>query len=402
MDFKIKSFLLSFFKKVLYGFFIFFPLLLWAEVDFNGFFRVRGFASQMERSLSEGFLFNQTLALNGRFRPDEKLQSQFWIYSSPFWFKEKKQSEVRIYGKGEWFISDELTLSLGKAPFGVGPDSLSSQNEYELYPSLFEGAILTYRREVLGFHMWSGYFPKETGSLIDSEKQGEYSLGIKTDIKMVSSLFNQVTLHLIYLSDSLQTTANKRTRYGLSVEGLIPFLNLNYNVSLATHGQGFQFKSEENMYHVLISYNPMNWLGSRFFMAYHQDSLNYDPWKYDRHEHAGLLDLWEWGNLTYFLMGFYSQFYQNWSMEMRYYKMKSTQVGKVHLGNYGSTFFNSTKSLFAQNNLGWEWDLEIQKKVKEQLRISFLGGVFARDEEIKNHKNDPFYIQAQMTVAYEF
>ena len=58
------------------------------------------------------------------------------------------------------------------------------------------------------------------------------------------------------------------------------------------------------MYHFLLSYSWPFLPNSRIFVGYHTDSTKYQPWLYDRHKNAGLLDIFLWGNLTYYFFGF--------------------------------------------------------------------------------------------------
>ena len=414
--------------KLTSGFFLFFlmfPSLVHGEMDYSGFLRVRGVLSPVH-TMDSVFL-NQTLNLKGVLQPNEKFHTSFWLRSSPEWGALNVTWPFQIYARGDWNINRSFTLRLGTGPYDTDLHQVFSQNDYEPYPSLFQGMFLSYSTDTSNYHFWGGYFPNRwrdwektelTSENTENKENvpfgvlyppqadgGKYSVGINVNIKIVSAFLNRALFHWVYLSDSLKGNAEQTTRLGFSLKGQMTRLNMDYSVLTVFHGKGLGFRFDEDMQHISLGYSKSEWLDSYFFAGYHRDSSNYDPWLYDRHENGGLLDILQWGNLTYWLAGYKASIWHWFDMELRYYLMQSTtDEGPVRLGLYGSYLTDKEALSASGKSLGWEMDLRLIKDITEEFRVTLLGGVFVYDEELKSSlgKGDNYYSQLQLSAKYTF
>ena len=413
--------------KLSSGFFFFlflFSSLAHGEMDYSGFLRVRGVLSPVHK-LDSVFL-NQTLHLKGVLQPNERFHTSFWFRSSPEWGALNAAWPFQIYARGDWNINRSFTLRMGTGPYDTALHQVFSQNDYESYPSLFQGVFLSYSTDASDYHLWGGYFPNRwqgdgktdpapenpenkedlSGDLFSSQVDGgKYSLGINVDIKVVSAFLNRALFHWVYLSNSLTGDSEQTTRLGFSLQGQITRFNMDYSVLTVFHGKGLGFRFNEDMQHISLGYSKAEWLDSYFFAGYHRDSSHYDPWLYDRHENGGLLDILQWGNLTYWLAGYKASVWHWFDMELRYYLMQSTtDEGPVRLGLYGSYLTDKDALSASGKSLGWEMDLRLIKDITEEFRLTLLGGVFVYDEELKSAlgKGDKYYSQLQLSARYIF
>lgn len=389
-------------SPVLFLFLFLLPGVVYGAVDYSGFLRVRGVLSPIYEPSSP--LLNQTLHLKGAFRPSEKFHTLFWIRSSPEWGHLKSQRPFQIYASGDWNISESFTVRLGKAPYDTDLHQVFSQNDYELYPTVFEGVFLSYSTEISNYHFWGGYFPDRWQGG-EEVLGGQYSLGMNLDVKVISAFLNRALFHLVALADSLSVASEqKTTRLGLSLQGQITRFNMDYSILTVFHGEGLGFKFNEDMQHISIGYSKTDWLDSYFFASYHRDSLSYDPWLYDRHENGGLLDILQWGNLTYILAGYKAKVWHWFDLEARCYFLRSTTSGPVQLGLYGSRLIDQNAISSYKKPLGWEMDLRLMKNINEEFIVTLLGGVFVYDEELKSAlgKGDKYYSQLQLSAKYIF
>ena len=396
------------------------PLFACGAVDYSGFFRVRGGLSPAHKS--RWAVFSQTLNLKGVLRPDERFHTSFWIRSSPEWGGSASTHPFQIYAGGDWHINDSLTVRLGRAPYDTSLHQAFSQNDYELYPSLFEGGLLSYSTAVSDYHFWGGRFsPPVSVARGGAEAQGDfgddsfsavssvptdggrYSVGVNLNVKIISAFLNRVLFHLVYLTDDLSADAEKATRLGLSLRGNITRFNVDYSVLTVFHGEGLGFKFGENMQHVSFGYSRADRLNSYVFAGYHRDSPQYDPWLYDRHENAGLLDILQWGNLTYFLLGYKAKV-QNWfDVEARCYLLRSTDTGPIKWGSYGALITDNDEVSPPERPLGWEMDIQLMKNLGTGFTVTLLGGVFIYEEAFKTAlKADTHYSRLQLSAKYLF
>ena len=396
------------------------PSFVYGTVDYSGFFRVRGALSPAHKSRFA--VFSQTLHLKGVLRPNEKFHTSFWIRSSPEWGGISPHL-FQIYAGGDWHINKSLTVRLGRTPYDTGLHQFFSKNDYELYPSLFEGGLLSYSTAISDYRFWAGRFsaPGSGGTdggaanqalsgndssaaeFSDQMGDGKYSVGVDLNVKIISTFLNRVFFHLVYLTDSLSADARQTTRLGLSLQGNITRFNMDYSVLTVFHGEGLGFKFSENMQHVSLGYSRMDQLNSYVFAGYHRDSLHYDPWLYDRHENAGLLDILQWGNLTYFLLGYKAKV-RNWfDVEARCYLLRSTDIGSIRWGSYGALITDDNKASPSDKPLGWEMDIQLMKSLGEGFTVTLLGGVFVYEAAFKTAlKTDTHYSRLQLSAKYLF
>ena len=402
-----------------------FSSLIHGEMDYSGFLRVRGILSPVHK-LDSVFL-NQTLNLKGILQPHEKFYTSFWLRSSPELGALNATWPFQIYARGDWNMTSSFTLRLGMGPYDTDLHQVFSQNDYEPYPSLFQGMFLSYSTDTSDYHFFGGYFPNRweewegtelapedtenkenlpVGSVYPPQVNGgKYSLGINVDIKIVSAFLNRALFHWVYLSDSLTTDAEQSTRIGFSLQGQMTRFNMDYSILTVFHGEGLGFRFNEDMQHIFLGYSKVEWLDSYFFAGYHRDSSHYDPWLYDRHENGGLLDILQWGNLTYWLAGYKASVWHWFDMEFRYYLMQSTtDKGPIQLGLYGSYLTDKDALSAAGKSLGWEMDLRLIKNITEEFRVILLGGVFVYDKGLRDTlgKGDKYYSQLQLSARYTF
>ena len=377
------------------------PVTSLAEVDFTGSFWSRAVVLPELKKLSNTeALFSHSLQLKGSIHPAQNLQTHFWLFSSPQWGEDSSiQKSFRLHAYGNWNITEELKLRLGHIPYEID-SSFIAQNHYEPFPYMFEGIFLSYSAHFVSLDFWGAHPPKRRVGA--EEKSGSrYALGAAMDVKATMEFLKRIHLHLIYLTDSFrEEDSSKRTsRYGLNIKGEIGNQRIDYNFSFA----GLNFKAEETMFNIETGYSHPKWYDSRAFISYHRDTENYNPWLYDRHENGGLLDMLQWGNLTYALFGWQVSLPKDFDVKLQVLRFQRTDNGSLYLGRYGTVFM---KEKPAENNskvLGNELDLQITKKFGSDFQTKFLGGVFIPKKGILSLlKNQNIFSQLQLTALYKF
>ena len=372
-----------------------------AEVDFEGSFWSRAVIEPHLRELSDTeALFSHSLRLKGSIYPSQKFQTHFWFFSSPQWEKEVSlQESFQVYAYGNWNITDELELRLGHIPYEIGP-SFVSQNHYEPFPYMFKGVFLFYSAQFVNFNLWGAYPPKQRVGLT-KEKGPRYSLGAAIDVKVAMEVFKKINLHLIYLTDSFrkEDSSNKTSRYGLSLEGDMGSQKIDYNISFA----GLNFKAQQTMLNIETGYSYPKWHDIRAFIIFHRDTGKYNPWLYDRHENAGLMDMLQWGNLTYALLGWSISLPKDFDIQLQLLRFQRTEKGPSHLGRYGASSLKEPSSESGPKILGDEVDLQIIKTFSEAFETHLLGGVFIpKSGALSLLKNQDVISQLQLTALYKF
>lgn len=387
--------------KRLFAALLLFPFIVYGKVDFKGSFESRAvIVPKLKDLLKTEAILDQRFRLKGSFYPTQTLQTHFYLFSSPTLGKPVSlQESFRFYAYGNYDMTEELALKLGQMPYEAD-SSFISQNSYEPFPYMFEGIFLNYTADLVSFNTWGAYPPKRRVGV--KEEEGlKYSLGASLNVKMALEFFKQVHLHLIYLTDSLkkESTENQISRYGLNVEGEIGSQKIDYNISLG----GLNFNPQQAMVNLEAGWSRPKWYDSHIFIAYHRDSMDYDPWLYDRHEKGGLMDILQWGNLTYILVGWSVGLPKDFNVKLQFLRFHRTEEGAFYLGRYGVFLLKEKVSQSAAKALGDEVDLQIKKSFSPVFQANLLGGLFIPKQGLKSMlKDQNIFSQLQLTALYKF
>ena len=383
---------------------IFFNPLSLGKTDIEGSLLIRGLSPKNFKSFSN---YSQ-LSLNGKFHPSNDLKIQTHFLFSQFYGTAPsplKTTPIEIYPSASWFIHEDIQLKLGRNLYNNPFHQIVSSNPYEASFYSFDGIFLEYSTSILNANVWSAYLPKRWIGL-KQEQELKYGAGIFLDIKFTESYIDSFNFHVAYLTNSLsQQSTEKRSRYGLALKGLIQPVNLNYTFIAIGHGSGFQFKMEESMYHFKLNYFRPDFFNSRVFTGYHTDSPKYEPWLYDRHENAGLSDIFLWRNLSYYFAGLSVSPINHWDIKVIFYDFNATQNGSVDLGYLGAWIHKDQDSSISvsQKKLGKELDFQIKTQINKELQITLTTGFFFSHIQAENFlKDQSFYNNVQLAGLYKF
>ena len=242
-------------------------------------------------------VFVQRFKLDGSFRPNEMFESRFWLLTNYKWGdQEYLDNEVRFYGYGDWKMSDELMLRIGRAPYQISDGSTIGINNYERYPYVFDGAFLTYNTKSVAVDLWYAFLPKVWSG---SEEQAKFTsaAGFSLDVRTLPDMVKLANIFAIYSrNDSDASDADdEQIRVGLGVGGDVS--GVDYKVNAMAHGQSFSSFWDEYALDGQLGYS-IDKADVRVYVGGHFESAGYDAFYYDRHYRAGLLDVAEWGNGT--------------------------------------------------------------------------------------------------------
>ena len=389
-------------KKLLIFLALFCPFSL-GKIDIEGSFLIRGSFLQ-----AKSFLAYNQLHLNNKFHPSNDLKIQTHLLFPKFYGEHSTllAPSFAIYPSTSWFINEDLQLKLGRNLYTNPFHQIVSLNPYEAFFYSFDGAFLEYNTQILNFNIWTAYLPKRWIGL-KQEQEFKYGMGAFLDIKLTESYIDFFNLHVAYLGNSLIQSSDKKTsRYGVAVKGTIQPIQVNYTVIAIWHGSGFQFKIEEEMYHVALNYFRPDFFNSRFFIGAHSDSPKYESWLYDRHKNAGLSDIFSWGNLKYYFVGLSLSPFNKWDIQAIFHDFYATEAGgSIELGYFGALIHKNQESSLSdvQQKLGKELDIQIKTHISKEFQVQLTTGFFFSQIESKDFlKNQNFYNNIQLAGLYKF
>ena len=177
------------------------PVASAMDVEFGGQHRARGVYYQQDMT----DIFIQRFKFTGAFRPNEMFESHFSVMTNYQWGNSFLGNEVRMYGYGDWKMTDELMLRVGRSAYQVADGSSIGMNDYEEYPNVMDGGILTYNTESLAVDIWGAYLSPNYDGRAEA---GTYnaSVGLSLDVRALPEEFKMANLHIMYVFGSEKKT----------------------------------------------------------------------------------------------------------------------------------------------------------------------------------------------------
>ncbi len=156
-----------------------------------------------------------------------------------------------------------------------------------------------------------------------------------------------------------------------------------------------ELDAEQMMMQAELGLKLNSFMGSRLYALYHMDSGDangtdgknekYDPYFYERHANAGLMDIYEWGNLTQLTIGWTMKPGDNTDAGITYNMFSKTESkGGVTNGRFG-TLGSGTAG---KEDLGDEVDLWAEHRYDGGLSTLFRVGYFMPGDAHKAAKQD--------------
>lgn len=357
------------------------PFAFAMDVEFGGQHRARGAYYQQDINN----IFVQRFKLSGAFRPNEMFESHFWLMTNYNWGDTNySDNDVRIYGYGDWKVSDEFMVRLGRAPYQIADGSSIGMNDYEHYPYVLDGVFFTYNTESLAVDVWGAYLPNVWRG---SDEQGEYisAGGVSLDVRSLPEEFKMANLHGVYAVGDGDKT---HIRLGLGIGGDVS--GLDYKLTGAIHGAKLEEIIDQYAVDAQLGYTLD--FDARIYVGGHYESEKYDPFYYSRHARSGLLDVAQWGNGTVY-----------GEAGIAYMPSEDFEVGVVGLyfdsvgswGQWANGGKNPDGDADLSKNEVIEIDLYVKKSYAGGFALNLQGGLF-------DIGNDKPYWQVQLNTTFDF
>jgi hypothetical protein len=308
-----------------------------------------------------------------------------------------------------WMFSDDLSFKFGRQTYQIADGSLIAVNDWEQNPTAFEGLVGNWEAEFGRFQLIA-FKQRELGTSTGA-KDGEHNLyGLNFDLKTMPNWLKAVNVHV--LKDNADAVAAATTdinsatslngldvvRYGAM--GTFTFqmidLKLNYEGTsgkVKTAGAGNAITSVDakgTMMQAEVGAKFDGFMGSRVFVAYHQDSGAksgkagdaYDNFFYEKHDNAGLMDLVDWGNLTYLTVGLTLKPGDNTDAGVMWHNFSRTEKGTGSTGDH-NVFANAGKD-DTKDAIGNEIDVWGEHRYDGGLSTVLRVGYFTAGDYLKN------------------
>ena len=331
---------------------------------------------------------------------------------------------------GAWMASSELMFRFGRGALNMGDSRVIGVNDWEATPYAFEGALITWDKEFARFNAYGVKFAElgtSAATLTGRSDPEIVSYGLSVDWKSLPEFLKMANFHVILVNKDA-TSANgtadltndqeARTRYGLTVGG--DAMNIDYRLTAAMHsgkitdivdGAGTTADRTGSMIDAELGYSMPEVMNSRVSFLYHMDSgddgsdpkkfKTYDPFFYEKHDNAGWMDIFGWGNLTYMQLKYTMDIMDDLNLAVQYLMFtQSEEKGAINVGANGSAFKTAAGDT-TKSALGSEIDLAVTKKYDGGLDITARAGMFSPGDEYKATNTDDaytqFFVEGKMT-----
>lgn len=384
--------------------------------------------------------WKQRFKLGSTFRSGEKLTAQLTLLHNATWghsalgtangtgdsglglmdgVKDADNMVLVNEAYGSWMASDEWLIRFGRGALNMADGRVIGVNDWESSPYSFEGVLFTWDKEFARFNAYGVKFaeltkPTATASTSASDPEIN-SYGLSVDWKSLPEFLKMVNFHVIQVNVDNDTTVTSvpvfssipkesRMRYGLVVSG--DAMNIDYRLTYAAHTGKFKdldLDRTGSMIDAELGYRMPDWMNSRFSFLYHTDSGDkdgstnkkietYDSYFYEKHENAGWMDVFAWGNLTYMQLRYTMDIMDDLSFAAQYLIFSQTaKEGSIVAGMNGGSFSGTGDT--TKDALGTELDLAVAKKYEGGLVITARAGMFSPGDEYKAAKNTDTYTQ---------
>ncbi len=359
------------------------PFALAMDVEFGGQHRARGVYYQQD--MSDAFI--QRFKFSGAFRPNEMFESHFWLMTNYKWGGDYSDNSVRIYGYGDWKVSDELMLRLGRSPFQVADGSTIGINDYEAYPYVMDGLFLSYNTENLAVDVWGAYLPPVFQGM-GEEEEGQYEtiVGLSLDVRSLPEAFKLANLYGAYVHS--EDEEQSHIRFGVGIGGDIS--GIDYKLIGAIHGKEIN--------DIISQYAVDGQLGytldfdARIYVGGHYESNEYNPFYYSRHGRSGLSDVVQWGNGTVYGTAGVS-YMPSEDFEVGIMGVYFHSIGAWGLWGNGGQHPKDGAELNKEQVI--EADLYVKKSYAGGFALKLQGGLF-------DLSNENPYWQFQLNTTFDF
>lgn len=313
----------------------------------------------------------------------------------------------------QWMASDSMTLRAGRGSFTMGNGKVVSKNSYEQVAKAFDGMILTHDHEMVRTNAFFVRGAELTGGN-NNDPKGDF-IGFNFDLKSLPEFLKTANLHLIQINkDASAVAGEKSNRFGLTVGG--DMVGVDYEFTYAGHtgkelvavtgADGDDISA--SMMDLTVGYSMPDMMNFRVHVDYHTDSGDktadnkkeaYTGFHYDTHYNAGLMDIVQYGNLTFMSLGFSLEPMEDLMVGFDYYTFTRTEKGAASSGDGTNS---GTMADYTKDDLGTEMDLTVKKKYDDNFSVEARYSTFEAGDAYIASAGREKHTQLLLTGAMSF
>jgi hypothetical protein len=295
---------------------------------------------------------------------------------------------------GWWRGSDAISFKVGRMGIEFGDGSVFSENDWEAIPTAHEGIGAAVDMEYAQVSFFA--LKTDESSVLGGDGDPERNFYLVTaDVKNLPEVAKVANIHFIQVmrdrSGSPTNVGNQNWQHiGFTVGG--DYRNFIYKGTAAFQTGTFDqtatsdLKLSTNMFDLMVGYTMPEMMGAKVSFGYHSDSGddsdagtkgNYQSLYYDRHNYGGLMDVFRWGNLSYWNVN--ASFMAKEDLEVGagfYVFSRSSAAGETLFGDRFDGYESGVGFAASETDLGSELDLYANKSYDSGFKIGSRFGMF--------------------------
>lgn len=308
------------------------------------------------------------------------------------------ESNVYVYEAfAFWKAMDNFALKVGRGALDLADGSVVAKNDYEQTPYVFEGAYGVY------FTEWAniGLFGVKGMNDVSAATADVNFYGLSVDVKSLPEWLKMVNVHVM---ESKATgiggasVADSKTRYGVTAKGDTHAIDYRATYAMYTGERTVSAPGDHkaSMLDAEVGYTLPDIMNLRVAALYHTDSgddnaasgdiKSYDPFFYEKHNNAGLMDLIGWGNATYMKFGVSLEPMEMTKVGVDYYMFQKTEENdSVYDTSHTAITAVGTAS---GTDVGTEIDVWATKALSNGAELNARVGMFTADNALGANAED--------------
>lgn len=414
------------------------------RVHWSGSYRLRGLMqdnfAQSESNLGDAYFHR--LIVGGKMEPNDSIRLLFAANLYQGIGGDYKRGEMGLtaaqdeegqfqlaHAYGDWNLGSSFYLHFGRLDLNWGNEALVSRNSDDQRLYSFDGLDFGY--DSASFKVSAGvlrvgeWASQTTASTFDSNESAYFA---RLVLKSFFSFVDSVEGYFFRLQsddfsqDGITLVGSSVNRLGFTLK--TSYQNLFLNADFVNL-QGSLNSSEKLASSMLDLEGGVLWgdqVKKGISLVYHTDSGDdsstgdtvetYRPLYYNHHKYAGLMDVFAWGNLTYYGVKFNVSFWDKNDFMLQTLIMgrseKSLGPRPINYFGYGleQDFINEDVSKntagVRDNSLGLEVDFVYKRKFTSKAYVEFIAGVFAPGSYMEAYGRNKTLYALRLTTGFKF
>lgn len=289
---------------------------------------------------------------------------------------------------GFWKATDNFSLRIGRGGFQIADGSVVGTNDWAEMPKAFEGVLGTWYTEFANIHGFGVKGVDSTGAVGTDTPEANF-YGLSFDVKNLPEALKMANVHFLQINSHDVIAAGVMTntlRYGLTLGGGLN--NFDYRATYAGYSGEAKMGATStdmtgSMFDVEAGYTLPDYMKWHFGVLYHMDSgedadasktTQYNPFHYNEHENAGLMDVIAWGNSTYIKVGTSIAPWENSTIGLDYYMFSLSE--EADTVNYQTAGYGAARNATLSDAVGSEIDFYATKTYANGFSAGLRYGVF--------------------------